>query len=40
MMMVKTVAAVDLEVPGSGELMGGSEREVDLDKLEELVEKT
>ena len=33
----KTVAAVDLEVPGSGELMGGSEREVDLDKLEELV---
>ena len=35
----KTVAAVDLEVPGSGELMGGSEREVDLDKLEELVKK-
>ena len=33
----KTVAAVDLEVPGSGELMGGSEREVDLDKLNELV---
>ena len=33
----KTVAAVDLEVPGSGELMGGSEREVDLEKLEELV---
>ncbi len=33
----KTVAAVDLEVPGSGELMGGSEREVDLDKLDELV---
>ena len=33
----KTVAAVDLEVPGSGELMGGSEREVDLDKLEELI---
>ena len=33
----KTVAAVDLEVPLSGELMGGSEREVDLDKLEELV---
>ncbi len=33
----KTVAAVDLEVPGSGELMGGSEREVDLKKLEELV---
>ena len=33
----KTVAAVDLEVPGSGELMGGSEREVDLEKLEELI---
>ena len=33
----KTVAAVDLEVPGSGELMGGSEREVDLDKINELV---
>ena len=33
----KTVAAVDLEVPGSGELMGGSEREVNLEKLEELV---
>lgn len=29
----KTVAAVDLEVPGAGELMGGSEREVDYDKL-------
>jgi len=35
----KTVAAVDLEVPGAGELMGGSEREVDLEKLEELVKK-
>ena len=33
----KTVAAVDLEVPGAGELMGGSEREVDMDKLDELV---
>lgn len=33
----KTVAAVDLEVLGSGELMGGSEREVDIDKLEELI---
>ena len=33
----KTVAAVDLEVLGSGELIGGSEREVDMDKLEELV---
>lgn len=29
----KTVAAVDLEVPGIGELMGGSEREADYDKL-------
>jgi len=35
----KTVAAVDLEVPGSGELMGGSEREVRMDKLEELIKK-
>lgn len=29
----KTVAAVDLEVPGSGELMGGSQREEDYEKL-------
>ena len=29
----KTVAAVDLEVPGVGELMGGSQREDDYDKL-------
>lgn len=29
----KTVAAVDLIVPGSGELMGGSEREADYEKL-------
>ena len=29
----KTVAAVDLEVPGSGELMGGSQREENLDKI-------
>ena len=29
----KTVAAVDLEVPGSGELMGGSQREEKLDIL-------
>ncbi len=35
----KTVAAVDLEVLGSGELMGGSEREVDPAKLDELVKK-
>ena len=30
----KTVAAVDLEVPGVGELMGGSQREEDYAKLE------
>ena len=29
----KTVAAVDLVVPGSGELMGGSQREENLEKL-------
>lgn len=29
----KTVAAVDLEVPGAGELMGGSQREDSYDKL-------
>ena len=29
----KTVAAVDLEVPGAGELMGGSQREDDYDVL-------
>ena len=29
----KTVAAVDLEVPGAGELMGGSQREENFDKL-------
>ena len=29
----ETVAAVDLEVPGSGELMGGSQREEDYDKI-------
>ena len=30
---VKTVAAVDLEVPGAGELMGGSQREESYEKL-------
>jgi asparaginyl-tRNA synthetase len=30
----KTVAAVDLEVPGAGELIGGSQREEDYAKLE------
>ena len=29
----ETVAAVDLEVPGAGELIGGSQREEDYDKL-------
>ena len=29
----ETVAAVDLEVPGAGELMGGSQREESYDKL-------
>ena len=31
----KTVAAVDLEVPGAGELMGGSQREENYEKLVE-----
>ena len=31
----ETVAAVDLEVPGAGELIGGSQREDDYDKLVE-----
>ena len=35
----KTVAAVDLEVPGSGELMGGSQREEDYDKLTRRIEE-
>lgn len=30
----KTVRAVDLEVPGAGELMGGSQREEDYDRLQ------
>jgi asparaginyl-tRNA synthetase len=30
---LETVAAVDLEVPGAGEIMGGSQREEDYDKL-------
>ncbi len=35
----KTVAAVDLEVPLSGELMGGSQREDDYDTIMELAKK-
>ena len=35
----KTVAAVDLEVPGSGELMGGSQREEDYGKLTRRIEE-
>ncbi len=35
----ETVAAVDLEVPGSGELIGGSQREERLEVLEELMKK-
>lgn len=35
----KTVAAVDLVVPGAGELMGGSQREENLDKLLERMEE-
>ncbi len=35
----KTVAAVDLEVPGAGELMGGSQREEDYNKLANRMEE-
>ena len=35
----KTVAAVDLEVPGAGEIMGGSQREDDYNKLMERVKE-
>lgn len=35
----KTVAAVDLEVPGAGELMGGSQREENYDKLMTRIEE-
>ena len=35
----KTVAAVDLEVPGAGELMGGSQREENLEVLLERMEQ-
>ena len=35
----KTVAAVDLEVPGAGELMGGSQREENYDKLIKRIEE-
>ena len=32
-MMIKTVAAMDLLVPGIGEIIGGSQREERLDVL-------
>ena len=35
----KTVAAVDLEVPGSGEIMGGSQREENYEKLLERIKE-
>lgn len=35
----KTVAAVDLEVPGVGELMGGSQREENYEKLQQRIEE-
>ena len=35
----KTVAAVDLEVPGAGELIGGSQREENYDKLLERIKE-
>ncbi len=35
----KTVAAVDLEVPGAGELMGGSQREENYEKLVKRMEE-
>ena len=35
----ETVAAVDLEVPGAGELMGGSQREENYDKLVKRMEQ-
>ena len=36
----KTVAGVDLEVPGAGELIGGSQREEELDVLLERMKET
>ena len=35
----KTVAAVDLEVPGAGEIMGGSQREENYDILLERIKE-
>ena len=35
----ETVAAVDLEVPGAGEIMGGSQREENLETLKKLMEE-
>ena len=39
MMMVKTVAACDLLVPGIGELVGGSQREERYDVLEKIMDE-
>ena len=35
----KTVRAVDLEVPGAGELMGGSQREENYDRLQNRIKE-
>ena len=35
----ETVAAVDLEVPGAGELIGGSQREEDYTKLKKRMQE-
>ena len=39
MMMVKTVAAMDILAPGIGEIVGGSQREERLDKLTQRMEE-
>ena len=35
----KTVAAVDLEVPGAGEIMGGSQREENYETLQKIMKE-